>query len=302
MPINHIAVLMTSFNRREVTLNSLVALFGQRKADGVYFTVFLVIDGSTDGTGEAVKSLLPEVRLLRGDGTLFWNGGMRMAFDTAMRESFDAYLFLNDDTILYSDGLERITACARTWLAASTPAIVVGSTRSPGSGNHSYGGIAMRTDGFALKHEKVIPGDSLSIDCDTMNGNVALVPRDIATVVGNVDERFRHQFGDFDYGLRAKRAGFNVVVAPGYVGECLPNSRSGTWRDSSLTFKKRWKNLTSPKGVPFGEWFFFTRRHYGWRWPYYAVSPYLKTIASSLFSSNGAHSHGETVSINHHLQ
>jgi GT2 family glycosyltransferase len=293
MPIHTIAVLMTSFNRRKVTLKSLTALFDQQKVEGISVTVFLVNDSSTDGTTEAVESSFPKVRVLQGNGTLFWNGGMRMAFDAAMQESFDAYLFLNDDTALYSDALERVTACARTWLAASTPAIVVGSTRSPESGIHSYGGIAMRGHGFAVRHEKILPGDSLSIDCDTMNGNVALVPREIAEVVGNVDNRFRHQFGDFDYGLRARRAGFSVVVAPGYVGECRPNSPAGTWRDPSLSFSKRWRNLTSPKGVPFGEWLLFTRRHYGWRWPFYAVSPYLKTILSSTLPTRRSQSHGK---------
>jgi len=296
MPIHTIAVLMTSFNRREVTLNSLAALFRQQNAERIQITVFLVNDGSTDGTGEAVNVLFPRVRVLQGDGMLFWNGGMWLAFDTAMQESFDAYLFLNDDTTLYADALERITACAKTRLTASVPAIVVGSTRAPGSGKHSYGGIVLRARGFALTHEKVIPDDTLSITCDTMNGNVALIPREIATVVGNLDKRFRHQFGDFDYGLRAKRAGFNVVVAPGYVGECLPNSRSGTWRDAGLPFKARWKNLTSPKGVPFGEWVVFTRRHYAWRWPYYAVSPYLRTIASSMLSGKRVHGHSEAAS------
>jgi GT2 family glycosyltransferase len=279
MPIQKIAVLMTSFNRREVTLKSLDSLFRQQKAEGIRFTVFLVDDASTDGTSGAVNSLFPQVRMLQGDGTLFWNGGMRLAFATAAQEPFDAYLFLNDDTTLYDDALESIIECARRWLAISGPAIVVGSTKSPDSGVHSYGGIAMRADGFGLKLEKVTPDGSSPIGCDTMNGNVALIPREIAAVVGNLDKRFHHQFGDLDYGLRTRRAGFDVVVAPGYAGVCSSNSPSGTWRDSSLTLKKRWKNLTSPKGVPFGEWLFFTRRHYGWRWPYYAVSPYLKTIA-----------------------
>jgi GT2 family glycosyltransferase len=293
MPIHEIAVLMTSFNRREVTLKSLDSLFSQQKVEEIQFTVFLVDDGSTDGTSGAVTSLFPQVKLLQGDGTLFWNGGMRLAFATAMRESFDAYLFLNDDTALYSDALENITECARRWLAASGPAIVVGSTNSPDSGKHSYGGIAMRADGFALKLEKVTPHESLPIGCDTMNGNIALIPSEVAAVIGNLDKRFLHQFGDLDYGLRARRAGFDVVVAPGYMGECSLNSPNGTWRDSRMTFKRRWKNLTSPKGVPFGEWLFFTRRHYGWRWPYYAISPYLKTITSSRSSGRRAQAHSE---------
>src|SRR5580658_7643570 len=102
MPLHEIAVLMTSFNRREVTLKSLDSLFRQQKAEGIRFAVFLVDDGSTDGTGGAVKSLFPQVKVLQGNGALFWNGGMRVAFAAAVQESFDAYLFLNDDTTLYS--------------------------------------------------------------------------------------------------------------------------------------------------------------------------------------------------------
>jgi GT2 family glycosyltransferase len=142
---------------------------------------------------------------------------------------------------------------------------------------------------MALAFEKVVPQMNYSFTCDTMNGNFALIPQEIAKAVGNLEERFRHQFGDLDYGLRAMQAGFNVVVAPGYVGECRPNSSAGSWRDPSIAFAKRWRNLISPKGVPFEEWSFFTRRHYGWRWPYYAISPYIKTIASSLLSRKSMH-------------
>jgi GT2 family glycosyltransferase len=119
-----------------------------------------------------------------------------------------------------------------------------------------------------------------------MNCNFALIPHQVAEVVGNVERRYRHQFGDLDYGLRARRAGFEVVIAPGYIGECHPNSWAGSWRDPNIPFARRWAQLTSPKGVPFPEWFLFTRRHYGWRWPYYSISPYLKTIVSSLFTRN----------------
>jgi len=282
MPIRRIAVLITSFNRREFTLNSLASLLRQRKEERVHFSVFLVDDGSTDGTGEAVRFEFPDVRLLQGDGTLFWNGGMRMAFGAALREPFDAYLFLNDDVILYENALERVIECAQTWLDKGRPAIVVGSMRCPLTGEHSYGGVVRRAKGFQVKFEKVAHDPLASVICDTMNGNCALIPNQIASVVGNIEACFRHQFGDLDYGLRAKRAGFDIVVAPGYIGECLPNSRIGTWRDPSIAFRKRWKHLISLKGVPFKEWLLFTWRHYGWRGAYYIFSPYLKTIVSSL--------------------
>ncbi len=286
-PIRGIAVLMTSFNRRVFTLRAMGALRRQKGISDLRLTVFLTDDGCTDGTGDAVRTQFPEAQVLRGDGSLYWNGGMRKAMAAALEQPFDAYLLLNDDTFLYDDALARVVRCAEDQLAAGRPAIVVGSTRSPRTGELSYGGVALRVDGSRVALEKVAPHEQETLPCDTMNGNVVLVPRAIAERVGTLDAQFRHQFGDLDYGLRARRAGFSVVIAPGYAGECESNSIARTWRDESAPFSVRWKNLISPKGVPFTEWALFTRRHYGWRWLHYAVSPYVKTIVSSLRPPRG---------------
>jgi GT2 family glycosyltransferase len=284
MMMLRIAVLMTSFNRREYTLRALRRLFAQTGVNDVRLTAFLVEDGCTDGTGDAVMAEFPAVRVLHGDGSLFWNRGMRMAFAAALDEGFDAYLLLNDDTMLEQDALRRLMNVSGAQAAKGVTAIVVGSTRSPETGVLSYGGICLRKRGVSAWMEKIEPGVDDTVACDTMNGNIVLIPAEIARAIGNLDGRFHHHFGDLDYGFRARRAGFAVVIAPGFLGECGTNSRQGTWRDAALPFKKRWKNLHSPKGQPFGQWVLFTRRHYGWRWPLYAVSPYVKTVLSGALS------------------
>jgi GT2 family glycosyltransferase len=284
--IYRVAVLIASHNRRDLTLASLNSLFRQRSVEDVEIEVFLADDGCTDGTGEAVRSRFPDVHVLKADGTLYWNGGTRLAFATAMREGFDAYILFNDDTILYKDVLERAICLARERLAFGMPTIIAGSTRSPLTGKQSFGGILKKTHGLALKLEMIEAHPSRSIPCETMNGNFALIPSEVAKVVGNLEESFHHQFGDLDYGLRAKQAGFDVVVMPGYIGDCFSNEFSETWRDSNICFAARLCHLRSPKGVPFKEWVLFTRRHFGWRWLHYSVSPYVKTYLSSMVPNN----------------
>lgn len=99
-----IAVIMTCFNRRETTLACLRALHQQTNT----FDVFLTDDGSSDGTAEAIKAEFPQVNILQGNGNLFWVGGMRLAFGEAIKNSYNYYLWLNDDTFLETDTLDKL--------------------------------------------------------------------------------------------------------------------------------------------------------------------------------------------------
>ncbi len=276
-----IAVLMTCFNRREQTLLCLERVFGQIHADTLSLDVTLVDDGSTDGTADAVLEQFPAVHLVRGSGNLYWNQGMRLAFAHASRRECNAYLWLNDDTMLYPHAITRLAHVMEALDAAGITAIVTGSTCDHASGGRSYGGFRWR-NGWQRKLVPVEPPASAPVPCDTMNGNCTLIPRGVAEVVGNLDVAFQHSFGDMDYGFRARAAGFSIYVAPGFIGSCSDNAQGGTWRDRHTSFGKRWSHLRSPKGSPFSEWRLYCKRHLGVLWPLYTVSPYLKTIATAV--------------------
>jgi GT2 family glycosyltransferase len=261
-----------------MTLEALQSLFSQKQVEDLDVTVYLVDDGSRDGTSLAVAERFPQVSLLQGDGSLFWNGGMRKAFAHALTKGFDGYIWLNDDTRLDEDALRRLIACSDGATELFGPTIIVGSIRDPHTGERSYGGVRKRASWFRLDFVPHLPDHLEPIRCDTMNGNFTLIPAAVASRLGNLDGAFQHQLGDFDYGLRATEAGIPVILAPGYHGFCSDNPRSGTWRDRSQPLSKRWRHLLSPKGAPVREWFLYTRRHFGWRWPLYALSPYVKTL------------------------
>lgn len=80
-----------------------------------------------------------------------------------------------------------------------------------------------------------------------MNGNCTLIPGDVARKLGNLEPRFQHHYGDVDY--RARRAGFSIHVAPGFLGTCSGNSINGTWRDRSISVRRRWRDLLSSRGT-----------------------------------------------------
>ncbi|MBW4601125.1 MAG: glycosyltransferase family 2 protein [Calothrix sp. FI2-JRJ7] len=274
MNLSRVAVIMTCFNRRETTLNCLRALSQQTKKADVYLTD----DGSSDGTSDAVSKQYPEVKILQGNGNLFWVGGMRLAFESGMQGNYDYYLWLNDDTILESDTLERLlTIHQQLKLQGSFDSIVVGSTKDPITGQASYGGAVKSSKWYSNKYNFVGASQNLQ-ECDTMFGNCVLIPNSVASKVGNIDKAFIHSLGDLDYGLRAKNKGCSIWVAPGYVGTCSKNSIKNSWVDTKLSTLERLKKVTHIKAFPLKPWTVFCSRHSGFMWLIYWFLPYLRAM------------------------
>jgi GT2 family glycosyltransferase len=241
-------------------------------------TVILLDDASPDGTAEEVAERFPEVEVLHGTGDLFWNRGMHVAFAKALDRVFDYYLWLNDDTELFENAIDVILASSASLQRQGLAAIVTGATCDPLTGLRTYGGISRTWRWNGVRDTPVQPQPDTSVRCDTMNGNCTLIPRVAAARLGNLEKRFRHHYGDFDYGFRARRAGIGVYVAPGFAGTCILNTNVGLWRSRRASLRSRWKDLMSPKGAPPLEWLLLARRHYGYLWPLYFLSPYVKTL------------------------
>jgi GT2 family glycosyltransferase len=279
-----IAVLITCHNRKQKTLTCLDKLFSNSLPEGCSLDVYLVDDGSTDGTELAVREFYPQVNILRGDGNLYWNGGMKIAFDAAMIEHHDYYLWLNDDTLLYINAIKSLISTSHELQAKQCKSvIVVGSTQDEIDGRLTYGGV-IRPSKWKPTAFKLIAPSEVPVECETMNGNCVLIPHEIVRVLGGMEPNFAHAMGDLDYGLRAGYAGFAVWVMPSFAGTCSNNAVDSSFNDASLSISTRLKKILSPKGVPLTSWRIFTQRHAGMLWPICWLWPYVKVMLKGLIS------------------
>ncbi|WP_017651403.1 glycosyltransferase family 2 protein [Fortiea contorta] len=279
MNIKHLAVLMTCHNRREKTLTCLQQLSQQNLPANVKIQVYLVDDYSTDGTREAVISAYPDIKVIQGNGNLFWNGGMRLAFAEAIQLNYDYYLWLNDDTLLYSEAVNTLlTTSDNLKSLGHHQAIVVGSTQDPETGVLTYGGMVRDSWWHPLKFSLVQP-DVEAKPCLTMNGNCVLIHREVVQSIGNLDATFTHNTGDIDYGLRAQKHNCSIWIVPGYVGTC-ENNVSGLkiWEQTNKSLREQWHQVNQPKGLPLKEWKTFAYRYAGWFWPIYWLLPYARLL------------------------
>ncbi len=209
--------------------------------------VFLVDDGSTDATGARVHAEFPSAHVINADGTLFWARGMRLAWETAVKEdsSFDYYLWLNDDVMLNPDALQSLLS-DDSHCCMDCGVIVGACCQDESSSEGSYGA----TD---LKDVRYIPNGGVPQKASGwFNGNVVLIPHVVYEQVGVISGDYRHARADYDYAERLKQKRIPFFCSSKYVGICRRDinrygNRQGfaqriamLWRPSSLNLHDLW--------------------------------------------------------------
>lgn len=247
---------MACYNRRDQTVACLKALQHNRMTAAASFELFVTDDNSTDGTPAAVLAFWPTANIIRGTGSLYWASSMALAERAALHTDPDYLLWLNDDTFLDPDAIQRMVDVAE----AHAPCIVVGATRDPDSNEFTYGG-RLRHGRHPLRLDPLGWVDT-PVAVDTFNGNCVLVHREVSRRIGPIDGLYAHAYADDDYSYRAHDAGISAIQTPGSIGVCAHNPPS-----SGLGLRAAWRMMRSPKGMPWRSQTRFLRRHAGYEWP-----------------------------------
>lgn len=264
-----LAVLIACHNRRAKTLACLAGLETAR-LEALSLSrceVFLVDDASTDGTANAVRERFPGVTVIEGDGSLYWCGGMRLAWREAAGHDFDFYLWLNDDVVLDTDTIPRILAAfGEKQLGTDDAFIVVGATRNPddAAATPTYG--ALIDSGVATLANEIRR-------IELFNGNVVLVSRSAFRILGSLSAEYQHGFADIDYGVRARRAGVPVWLVSGSVGTCAANG-TPLWQRPDLPLWRRLRELHRPTGCPPWQLARLVWQNGGWWFPWSVLKLY----------------------------
>ncbi len=283
-----IAVLLTCFNRKEKTLQSLSSLYAAVKAypGDLDIQVFLTDDGSSDGTGDAVRANYPEIKVLQGTGSLYWAGGMRNSWNAAREAGgFDGYFLLNDDTNVYDSLWTELfnthQYCLKNY---KRPGVYVGSTIDKVTREISYGGNVF-TNRLTARYKRLIPNGETPQMCELGNANIMLVPNTVVQEIGILSEGFIHGMADYDYTLLARKNKIPVLTAPNYLGECTNDDRNPYPNYHSLSLKQRIKFLYSPTGLDFKSNMQYMKRNFPLRVPFVFLAAWFKVLFPRLYAS-----------------
>ena len=209
---------------------------------------------------------------------------MLAGWRSEIRDSnYDYLLVLNDDVLLFPDSIQTLIDVARMAVQAGCCTIAVAANFTDGKST-TYGALR-RSSRFNPVAFKQSPAPSTPQLAHTLNMNCALISRCALDTIGFLSPVFRHTGGDYDFGLRLRRAGGQVWQAPGHQGYCERNSICGSSMDSSLSVATRVKRLLGVKEAPLVQRATYAFRHGGLAAPLVFVSPYVRLLASAALNS-----------------
>ena len=236
----NIAIIIPVFNRCKTTLRCLKQLEAVEKKI-VNCTVVVVDDGSTDGTGDAIRNKFPNTIILTGDGNLWWTGAINKGVNWAVDNDYDSVLLLNDDLIFDDAFIYEIMQVSYDNKNALISSLKV--VRSKGKADKvSTAGFFV--GGFFYEVTSPYEGEILNdlvlddqLECDLLTGASLFIPINVFKKIGLFDEsKFPHNWGDFEFTRRACLRGYKCIVATKskvYIDGDNPNYHSRYYLEST---------------------------------------------------------------------
>ncbi|MBE2182578.1 MAG: glycosyltransferase family 2 protein [Anaerolineae bacterium] len=263
-----LAVVVVSWNTRELTLQALHSLIDDLKTSGLNYAIYVVDNASSDGTSEAISTAFPDIYLITSNTNL----GFVKANNLALRAiGFDsgqadlqvlpqAVYLLNPDTITQPGATRTLYDTLM-----SDPEFGLAGARltfGDGSFQHSAFGFPglfqlwgelfpipgrfyeSRLNG-RYPRELYAAGQPFDVDC--VLGATMMLRRDVVVATGIFDERYFMFCEEIDWAWRIYQSGYKVLCVPQAhvihlsgqsTGQVRPQTVVRLWTSRLLLFQK----------------------------------------------------------------
>lgn len=238
-----IAILISVFNRIELTRNCIASLYEQQTSAGL--DIYIYDSGSTDGTTKILSQEYPKVTIVTGRNTDFWASSMRKLWVSILENGvqYDYFLLMNNDLVLYPNAI-------RTLLESTTNNSVISGLLIDEDNQPLYCGFD--------KKNNVISSPNTPIH--SLNGNLCLVPYSVYENIGVFDKRYSHHLADVDFGFMCKRKGIRVVSSSQICGITERNDINRL-NPKGKSIRARFSHYRNPLNVSVKEQVYFFYKH-----------------------------------------
>ena len=242
-----ISIIIINWNTKQLLLDCIASVY--KTVRRTSFEIFVVDNGSTDGSVDAVASEFPGVTVIAHSR----NEGFAKANNAAIRRMQGTYaVLLNSDTLLKDGSLDRMFGFMEAHPVAGMcgPQLLFGD----GSRQTSIGvfpEIAAElvsrsmTGLFRSRAAQVIPEGPIPVDF--IIGACMFARKTAINTVGMLDEDYFFFYEEIDWCFRMNQAGWRVYFLPDveiyhFGGQSTKNinlkARVESWRSRYIFFRK----------------------------------------------------------------
>jgi len=212
-----LSIIIVNWNTKNLLLNCLDSVFKTIKE--ISFEIWVVDNGSTDGSIEAVKYKFPSVKIIRNKKNL----GFARANNQALKRINGRYaVLLNTDTVLTDGALEKIF-----FFMEKNPKVGICGGQllnEDGTKQRCFGKIPTLTTDLLNKNllEMLFPKRYFSkrrkyeipTEVESITGACMVVRKKAIDEVGLLDENFFFYYEETDWCYRMRNKGWKVFYHP----------------------------------------------------------------------------------------
>lgn len=256
-----IFIVIPVHNRKKFTHDCLISLRNQTYKD---FKTVIIDDGSTDGTKKMLEVEFPEVHVIKGNGNLWWTGGVNLGIEYVLKvcKSDDYVLLMNNDLIVEENYIDKLVSIIKNTSNSIIGSVEVLTTEKQVI--RSGGVVVDKLKGklYVLNEGKKL--DEFTEDyieeVSALTGRGTLYPVSVFKEIGLFDQYNFPHYGDFELPFRATKRGYKLFVYYNLIVQSFPESAK-----SSIINKKKEYKINEIK-----EYFFnkYSHSSFKFRWKF----------------------------------
>src|SRR5579875_597350 len=239
-----LSIIVPTYNRRERLLRLLRSL-AEESTRGAAFEVVVAIDGSTDGTAEALAGFVAPYPLIVLAGT---NRGPAAARNRAVTAARGTRLLFLDDDVIAAPGLVAHHVAAA---AGDECAVTIGPMLPP-PGVRLAPWLRWEAETLQKQYDAMLAGVYAPTPRQFYTGNAALA-RALFDTVGGFDETYRRG-EDVEFARRLEAAGARFAFVPEAIVWHEPDRSFTDWLRVAYAYGTHDARAGAPLATALEEW------------------------------------------------
>ena len=207
------SIILLNWNGKEHTIKCLESL---KNLNYPNYETIVVDNASSDDSVEVISHKFPNGILITNQENLGFAEGNNIGIKYALERGADYVFLLNNDAIVAEETVTELVQAAESDDKIGILGSRIYFYDRPDRIQSAWANIDTKTGRvwYPDYGKSVTTADNKAVDVDAISGTAMMVKREVIEKVGMLDPTFFCYFEDTDWCVRARKAGYRVVVVP----------------------------------------------------------------------------------------